>query len=125
MLTFVEVLTGPIDDDTHIGKMLVYLNELLELNPIRGHVYGALTNLEHAAVYHCIRGYKIGYCQPIHGKRCMHWQITASRSVVHLAKASGCVACCVPSHDADLHHFSGIANQGHMSVYVIQMLVFS
>ncbi len=65
MLTFVEVLTGPIDDDTHIGKMLVYLNELLELNPIRGHVYGALTNLEHAAVYHCIRGYKIGYCQPI------------------------------------------------------------
>jgi len=44
----------------------------------------------------------------------MHWQIAASRSVVHLAKASGCAACVHFSQDADLHRFDGIANQGHM-----------
>ncbi|KAL0048986.1 hypothetical protein WJX82_003728 [Trebouxia sp. C0006] len=33
MLTFVKVLTGAIDDDTHAGKMAVYLNKLLQLNP--------------------------------------------------------------------------------------------
>ncbi len=65
MLTFVEVLTDPIDDDAHIGKMVVYLNKLLKVNPGRGHVHGVLTILEHAAVYHCVRGDKMGYCQPV------------------------------------------------------------
>lgn len=91
MLTFAEVVNGPIDDDTHAGKMLVYLNKLLELNPGRGHVYGALTNLEHAVVYRCVRGGKIGYCQPVPmekgtctGRLLLHalWCILPKRLVV-------------------------------------------
>jgi len=65
MLTFVKVLTGAIDDDTHAGKMAVYLNKLLQLNPGRTHVYGALTNLEHAVVYVGVQDGKIRYSQPV------------------------------------------------------------
>ncbi|KAL0048984.1 hypothetical protein WJX82_003728 [Trebouxia sp. C0006] len=65
MLTFVKVLTGAIDDDTHAGKMAVYLNKLLQLNPGRTHVYGALTHLEHAVVYLGVHDGKIRYSQPV------------------------------------------------------------
>lgn len=54
-MTFVEVLTGSIEDAAHVGKTIVYLQQLLKHHPDRTHMYGALTNLEAAAVYHCVR----------------------------------------------------------------------
>lgn len=54
-MTFVEVLTGPIEDAPHVGKMIVYLLQLLKRHPDRTHVYGALTNLQTVTLYHCAR----------------------------------------------------------------------
>ena len=56
IITFVEVLTGNIEEQSHVGKMLVYLEKLLKLNPDRHSVYGALTNLRYTTVYYCERG---------------------------------------------------------------------
>lgn len=57
IIAFVKVLTGRIDDEKHVGKLLVYLEQLLKLNPDRHHVYGALTNLQYATMYYCKRGH--------------------------------------------------------------------
>ena len=48
-----EVLTGSIEDAAHIGKMIMYLQQLLKRHPDRTHVYGALTNLQAVIVFHC------------------------------------------------------------------------
>ncbi len=63
MVTFIEVVPGDMDL-THIGKVIVYLSKLMEAQPNRTHVYGALTNLEYTTLYHCT-GSKIRHSQPV------------------------------------------------------------
>ena len=75
-MTFVEVLTGSIEDAPHVGKMMVYLRQLLQHHPDRTHVYGALTNLQTVALYHCARARDTIQCSPAvymgQGEQCHH-----------------------------------------------------
>ena len=63
MVTFIEVVRGDMDL-THTGKVIVCLSRLMEAQPNRTHVYGALTNLEYTTLYHCT-GSKTGHTQPV------------------------------------------------------------
>lgn len=51
-------------DLAHTGKVLVYLSSLMEAQPKRTHVYGALTNLEYTTLYHCT-GLNTGHTQAV------------------------------------------------------------
>lgn len=84
VITFVEVLTGKIDDEKHVGKMLVYLEQLLKLNPARHHVYGALTNLRYTTLYCCRRGHDTSSFERTQAV-CMNTGTNLFVCVVHVA----------------------------------------
>ncbi len=109
MLTFVEVLTGSIHDATHVGKMLVYLRDLLELHPDRDAGYGVLTNLMYAVLYYKERGDDNWHCsQPLDMAQGMsRWRGTHGdiHALYLLCQCTACTqhSCHTVKHDLLLH----------------------